>query len=343
MARVRAGMGPRWLPDRVALAEALSSSADIELARQDAREPVLRDYRKAARSLDLAIEVADLADAAGGRTEKQMRAAAEAAVEDAAPRIDRAVEAAELVRLTAQGRRRLERARIALEEAREHLAAGRYPEAVVLAAQSLEHADQARSAAVQRVRRFADPKQRRAWARAVDETVAWSRKNPGRGAIVVDKEARLLTVFVGGAPKLRMRAELGMAGVQPKRQAGDDATPEGRYRVVQVKGSGQSRYYKALLLDYPNDDDRRRFEADVRAGRLRRNARPGSGIAIHGHGGKGRDWTHGCVAVTNDEMDELLRWMGEGNPVTIVGSAGDGGSLSDLARPSRRVPRKEAP
>lgn len=343
MARVRAGMGPRWLPDRVALAESLSVAADIELSRQDAREPVLRDYRHASRLLELAAEVADLADAAGRRTEGQMRAAAEAAVEDAAPRIERAIQAAELVRLTAQGRRRLERARIALEEAREHLAAGRHPEAVARAARSLEHADQAHSAAAQRVRRFADPGQRRAWARAVDETVAWSRKNPGRGAIVVDKEARRLTLLVGGVPKLRMRAELGMAGVQPKRQAGDDATPEGRYRVVGVKGVGQSRYYRALLLDYPNADDRRRFDADVRAGRLRRNARPGSGIAIHGHGGKGRDWTHGCVAVTNEEMDELSRWMDVGSPVTIVGSAGAGGSLTDLARPSRRVPAKEAP
>ncbi len=343
MARAKAGMGPRWLANRMILAESLSAAADVELVRQDARRPALRDYRRAKRLLGLAVDVADIADQAGARTEEEMLAKALAAIEVAAPRVQEAANAADLVRLTAHGRRRLERARLALEEARTHLAGGRHLEAVELAGQALEDAALARSAAVDRVRRFADPGQRRTWLRAVDDTVAWSRRNPGLGAVVVDKEARVLAVFVNGKPVMRLGVELGMAGVQPKRQAGDDATPEGQYRVVQVKSPGQSRFYKALLLDYPNDEDRRLFEQGVRAGRLRRGARLGSGIAIHGQGGKGRDWTHGCVAVTNDEMDALFRWVGVGSPVTIVGSAGSGGSLTDLARPSRRGQRREAP
>lgn len=343
MARLRTGHGPAWLPERAAMAEALSRRADQELVRQDARHERMRDYRAARDLLGIARHVADVCDRAAARTEADLRVAAEQAIRAAEPRVHDAVTAAELVRLTAQGRRRLEHARLALEEARVHAAAGRHPDAIRRAEDALELAGHARTAAVERVRRFADPDQRRDWALAVEETVEWSRKNPGRGAIVVNKEARSLTVFVGGNPVVRMRAELGKAGMQPKHQAGDDATPEGRYKILQMKSNGQSRYYKALLLDYPNETDRRRFDEEKRTGRIRRNARLGGLIEIHGHGGKGRDWTHGCVAVTNDEMDELFRRVGVGSPVTIVGSAGQGGSLTDLARPARRGRTREAP
>lgn len=340
--RARAGKGPLRLPDRMGLAVAMAAAADLELVRQDARSNRFRDYRAAARLLDIARQVAELVDSAGTRIDAELVDAAGQAIQRAEPRVQDAVRAAELVRLTSQGRRRLEQARLALEESRVLHAAGRHAEAVERADEAVSLAGHARTAAVERVRRLADPEQRRAWRQEVEETIEWSRRNPGRGAIVVDKEARSLTVFVNGKSVVRLRAELGKAGMQPKRVAGDDATPEGRYRIVLMKGAGQSRYYKALALDYPNEADRRRFEDDKRTGRIRRNARMGGGIEIHGHGGKGRDWTHGCVAVTNEEMDDLFRRVGVGSPVTIVGSDGHGGTLTDLARPERRPNVREA-
>jgi lipoprotein-anchoring transpeptidase ErfK/SrfK len=47
---------------------------------------------------------------------------------------------------------------------------------------------------------------------------------------------------------------------------------------------------------------------------------PGSLIEIHGHGGTGRDWTDGCVALSNEDMDQLFSRVRVGTPVTIVGT-----------------------
>jgi len=70
-----------------------------------------------------------------------------------------------------------------------------------------------------------------------------------------------------------------------------------------------------------------------RAGQLPRGAALGGLIEIHGEGGRGKDWTKGCVALSNDDIDDLYRKVGVGTPVTIVG--GDGrGVFAQLARES---------
>jgi murein L,D-transpeptidase YafK len=126
-------------------------------------------------------------------------------------------------------------------------------------------------------------------------------------------------------------AELGTNWTADKSRSGDAATPEGRYKVVQKKGAGHSIYYKALLLDYPNAEDRAAFARAKRRGEIPRDATPGGLIEIHGDGGKGRDWTRGCVAVSNDDMDDVFRRAKVGTPVTIVGSNAHRGELATLA------------
>ena len=124
---------------------------------------------------------------------------------------------------------------------------------------------------------------------------------------------------------------MGSNGLGFKAQAGDRATPEGHYRIVARKDQGQSRYHKALLLDYPNEVDRRRLAAAKRQGLVSMKARLGGLIEIHGEGGRGEDWTNGCVAVTNANMDVLFGLVKVGTPVTIIGGEGAGGSLSSVA------------
>ena len=92
-------------------------------------------------------------------------------------------------------------------------------------------------------------------------------------------------------------------------------------KVVLVAGSN---YYKALALNYPNDEDRAEFDRLRRAGRIPRGTSLGGLIEIHGEGGRGRDWTKGCVALANQDMDDLFRRIGVGTPVTIVGGDGQG-------------------
>ena len=74
------------------------------------------------------------------------------------------------------------------------------------------------------------------------------------------------------------------------------------------------------MLDYPNADDVARFRRLKRSGRVARGDDVGSLIEIHGHGGRKRDWTKGCVALDNDDMDSLVPRVRVGTRVTIVGT-----------------------
>ncbi|MFH1679588.1 MAG: L,D-transpeptidase, partial [Candidatus Eisenbacteria bacterium] len=61
-----------------------------------------------------------------------------------------------------------------------------------------------------------------------------------------------------------------------------------------------------------------------------RSATPGGLIEIHGDGGRGNDWTKGCVALSNEHMDRIFDAAAIGTPVTIIGSDGDGGVFKEL-------------
>jgi len=156
------------------------------------------------------------------------------------------------------------------------------------------------------------------WSTDIRETVAWSRSGQRR-ALVVDKLNHRVHLLQGGRTVRTYPAELGPGWIDRKVREGDRATPEGRYRVVRKKSAGQTRYHKALLLDYPNGEDAARFRRLVRAGMLPRGSRIGGLIEIHGEGGKGEDWTMGCVSLRNDHIDEVFSQLAVGTPVTIVG------------------------
>lgn len=167
--------------------------------------------------------------------------------------------------------------------------------------------------------RFRDPKSLSSWRRMVSDTVALSRST-GATVIVVDKLNRRLHLYSAGKRIASYEAELGAKGLRQKMHSGDQATPEGRYKVSQVKGYGRTKYYRALLIDYPNDEDRARYAWGKRVGQVPTRVGIGSLIEIHGDGGQGRDWTNGCVALANQDMDEVFARSRVGTPVTIVGT-----------------------
>ena len=137
-------------------------------------------------------------------------------------------------------------------------------------------------------------------------------------------------LLAAGAPVRTYDAEIGANALAVKERQGDRATPEGRYRIVAMKDRGRSRYHRALLLDYPNAADRERFAAAQRRGEIPRGARIGGLIEIHGEGGRGQNWTEGCVALSNRDIDDLYARVGVGTRVTIVGGDGRDGAFSDL-------------
>jgi lipoprotein-anchoring transpeptidase ErfK/SrfK len=168
--------------------------------------------------------------------------------------------------------------------------------------------------------RFRDPRLLRLWQGWVDETIEESRRS-GRAAVIVDKLGRRCLLVSAGRTVERYTVELGRNGLSDKLYEGDRATPEGRYRVTSKRGRGQTRFYVALMLDYPTDEDRREHAEGLRRGLVPRGRGPGGLIEIHGHGGSGTDWTDGCVALRNEDMDRLFAAVEVGTPVTIAGTA----------------------
>jgi lipoprotein-anchoring transpeptidase ErfK/SrfK len=156
------------------------------------------------------------------------------------------------------------------------------------------------------------------WQRWADETIAWS-KNNNAYAILVDKFAHTCYLYKDGKIKKEFDVELGPNWIGTKQYKGDKATPEGKYHVTKKKSRHQTKYYKALLINYPNDEDQARYNANSKKGLIPKRG-AGNLIEIHGDGGKGINWTDGCVALTNSQMDKLYELVGVGTPVTIVGS-----------------------
>jgi hypothetical protein len=156
------------------------------------------------------------------------------------------------------------------------------------------------------------------WQRWADETITWSRNNDAY-AIIIDKFAHKCYVYYDGKVKKEFNAELGPHWIGTKQYRGDKATPEGKYHITKKKSRHQTKYYKALLINYPNDDDKARYSANVKNGNIPKRG-IGNLIEIHGDGGKGINWTDGCVALTNNDIDKLFEMVGVGTPVTIIGS-----------------------
>lgn len=157
------------------------------------------------------------------------------------------------------------------------------------------------------------------WEEWVNKTVADSKRRHSY-AIIVDKYAKKCYIYLNGNIKYEYDVELGKNWVGDKRQKGDMATPEGMYKVTKKFDRGRTKYYKALLIDYPNEKDKLEFKNGIAEGTLDRNAKIGGMIEIHGNGGRGIDWTEGCISVTDKEMDTIFKITGIGTPVTIVGS-----------------------
>jgi hypothetical protein len=157
------------------------------------------------------------------------------------------------------------------------------------------------------------------WERWYKQTVAKSRDNKCY-AIIVDKMAHECLLLKDGKVINRFDAELSLNWIGHKRYQGDKATPEGIYTITRKINRKETKYYKALLLNYPNENDIVRFERDKEKGELESSAKIGGLIEIHGDGGKGKDWTEGCVALENKDIDKLYTMVNTGTTVTIVGS-----------------------
>jgi len=134
--------------------------------------------------------------------------------------------------------------------------------------------------------------------------------------IVIIKSTRTMTLLTGDKVLKAYKVALGAVPVGPKRVEGDHKTPEGDY-VIDAKNS-HSQFHLSLRISYPSAADQERARS--------LGLRPGGAIMIHGltrpfaylgplH--RQTDWTDGCVAVTNAEIDEIWKLVPVGTRVEI--------------------------
>jgi murein L,D-transpeptidase YafK len=134
--------------------------------------------------------------------------------------------------------------------------------------------------------------------------------------VVVLKKERTLQLVSRGKVVKTYKIALGGDPVGPKTRQGDHKTPEGTY-VLDFRNA-HSQFHKAIHISYPSDRDR----AAARA----KGASPGGDVFVHGlPNGFGyvgaahrlKDWTDGCIAVTNEEIDEIWKSVTAGTPIEI--------------------------
>lgn len=130
--------------------------------------------------------------------------------------------------------------------------------------------------------------------------------------LVLYKARHRLEAWAGKRLLKTYSVSIGKGGAGPKRHEGDDRTPEGTYRIDRRYHS--KTYHRFLHISYPNERDRAAYAKLRKQGRIPKGKGIGGAIGIHGEKKGFRllphkwiDWTRGCVAVDDEESEELYR------------------------------------
>ena len=130
--------------------------------------------------------------------------------------------------------------------------------------------------------------------------------------VLVFKGKRNMFLMHNDAVLKGYKFELGFAPEGHKLQEGDGRTPEGNYLID--RRNPNSNFHLSLGINYPNEEDLARA--------LAAGGDPGGDIFIHGQKSRwrkgGPDWTWGCIAVTNKEMEEIYAMVRDGTPIDIM-------------------------
>jgi murein L,D-transpeptidase YafK len=146
----------------------------------------------------------------------------------------------------------------------------------------------------------------------------WAGNNPT--VLVVRKQTRRMSVFKGTKPLKMYPVVLGHNPRNDKLEQGDKCTPEGVYRVVTKYP--HPKWSKFILLNYPTKENWLKFAEAKRRGKIPYDAQIGGDIGIHGteydyRNMLGENWTLGCIALKNKDINELYRLVQTGSIVVI--------------------------
>ena len=163
---------------------------------------------------------------------------------------------------------------------------------------------------------------------------------PAKNIVVIDKAEKNLTLVKNGRQAARFPAAFGIDPDSDKYEAQDGATPEGLFFITYKKQ--ESRFHRFLGISYPNlanaakglaygvislAEYKRIYRASIKSGRIPCDTGLGCDIGIHGGGvfryfGKDRetDWTEGCIALNNPDVEKVFEFCAIGDPVLIFNS-----------------------
>ena len=157
----------------------------------------------------------------------------------------------------------------------------------------------------------------------VEQTIKESEQQKSF-AIIINKADYKLLLIKDGKFHSQYNIELGFNPIDDKHKEGDGCTPEGLYEVIAKKDRSQTIFYRALLIDYPSQKDLKEFKELKKKGTVPETASAGGMIEIHGNGsGKspkdgGHNWTLGCIALSNEDIDRIFPFVGKGTRIAIV-------------------------
>lgn len=132
--------------------------------------------------------------------------------------------------------------------------------------------------------------------------------------IRIDKSDHRLELVAGDQVIKSYRVGIGPGGTGPKRWEWDMVTPVGRYRLTGRHRS--AAFHRFLGVSYPNQDDLARYRDLKARGVVPPGRGVGHSIGIHG-GGSDRDWTAGCIALEDHEVDEVAALVPNGTAIVI--------------------------
>lgn len=140
--------------------------------------------------------------------------------------------------------------------------------------------------------------------------------------IIIDKSKYELTVMDAKGWYATYPVVFGLAPQEDKKMEGDRRTPEGSFKITAKRP--HNKWQKFMALDYPNAETLARFQQRLLRGEVPRTARPGGGVGIHGTWPRDEfmidrysNWTNGCIALKNEDIDELYSYIPVGTPVSI--------------------------
>jgi len=334
--RARTAEGARYHPREVEEAYDLYWRARRIHAIQDTKPFILKDFDYVRALYAQAHRKGMEAWRWGAETDRRLQAEAQSEIEGAGAISRFARETYQKAQMGTLLVPTITQAELALAEARGYFRMREYRKAADKAGASIRLAEEALDAMGGVLERFYDPGRLRHWRALLAGAVEYSRST-GRVVLVTIKDQRVLRVYRHGRVVRTYDIELGKNPMERKLRSGDLATPEGHYIVSAKKSGRHTKYYLALLINYPNEEDKGRFEEARRLGHIPASAHIGGLIEIHGDGGKGGDWTEGCVAMTNKDMKEVFNQVEVGTPVVIIGSEGFTQTYTELraSRPWR--------